>query len=260
MQPDLLLAAALIGFGFGNAFLCSLVAFGVSAGRGGRVCAAFIGGRFAGIMVLGLVIALFGWYMDLDSRLMILIFAVLSLLFGILVLFWPKGLARLKLLRHCEAGGCGDSCQDTGSLHEGSGVHDCSSCAASGSCSREPARAGSQTTLRGHHSRLAKYQGLGTTPVLFLGFVRGATPCLKVLLLVPLILTLPFTEAMLLVAVFALASTIYPLMGILGAGILGTAVSERRLPQLTRAAAAMMICIGVYYLYKWWAFSCSGGV
>jgi len=260
VQLDLLLAAALIGFGFGNAFLCSLVAFGSTAGRGGRVCAAFIGGRFAGIMALGVVIALFGWYMDLDSRLLIFIFAVLSLIFGVLVLLWPKGLAQLRLLRHCEAGGCGSSYEDTGPGHEDVGVHDCSSCAASGSCSHEPAQACSQTTVHGHHRGLAKYKGLGTTSVLFLGFVRGATPCLKVLLLVPLILTLPFYEAMLLVAVFALSSTIYPFIGILGASVLGTAVSEKRVPQLTRAAAVMMIGIGAYYLYKWWAFSCAGGI
>ena len=259
MQPDLLLAAALIGFGFGNAFLCSLVAFGSTAGRGGRVCAAFIGGRFIGIMALGVVIALFGWYMDLNSRLMLLLFAVLSLIFGVLVLLCPKGLARLRLLRRCEAGGCGSSCDTAQSQIDGS-VHDCSSCAASGSCALESSQAGSQPTVQGHHRGLAKYHNLGTTPILFLGFVRGATPCLKILLLVPLILTLPFPDAMLLTAVFALSSTIYPTIGILGAGVLGTAVSERRVPQLTRAAAVVMIGIGVYYLYKWWAFSCQGEI
>ena len=223
------------------------------------MCAAFIGGRFAGIMALGIVIALFGWYMDFSSQTMILLFAVLSLIFGVLVLLFPKGLARLRLLRHCEAGGCGSSC-DTAQSQEDGSVHDCSSCGASGSCAMEPSQAGSLATVQGHHTRREKYQGLGTTSVLFLGFVRGATPCLKMLLLVPLILTLPFPDAMLLTVVFALSSTIYPTIGILGASVLGTAVSEKRMPQLTRAAAVMMIGIGVYYLYKWWAFSCQGGI
>ena len=204
-------------------------------------------------MLLGVVIALFGWYINISSQWMLLLFALLSLLFGVLVLAWPRSLTRWKLLRHCELGGC-ESCESHGEAQAGKQAHDCSSCGAAENCHQ------SSTEKPDHRHGAQKFKGLDTSSVALLGVVRGATPCLKILLLVPLVLTLPFLAAMLLVAVFAFSSTIYPIIGILAGNILGGAVSEKRMPQLTRAAAFLMIGLGAYYLYSFWVYSCDGGI
>jgi len=253
LEHHLLLSAALIGFGFGNSFLCSLVALGSTAGRGKAACLAFVGGRFAGIMLLGVVLGLFGWYLNISSKWMLLLFALLSLLFGVLVLAYPRALTRWRLLRHCEVGGC-ESCESHDHELPGQENHDCSSCGAARNCHQGSAENHS------HHHAAHKFKSLTSSSIFSLGVVRGGTPCLKILLLLPLVLTLPFLEAMLLVAVFALSSTIYPIIGILAGNILGDAVSEKRMPQLTRAAAFLMIGLGAYYLYVFWVYSCDGGL
>lgn len=221
-----------------------LVALDSKAVATGKVFPAFLGGRFLGIMVLGAFIALFGWFVEIDQRTMLLVFALLSLLFGALVLLKPKKLAGLKLIRHCEVGGCG-GCESLEAEQQAPEGHDCSSCHANGNCS---------------HSAAGTAASLSSSAVALLGFVRGATPCLKVLLLAPLLLVLPFAEALLLTAVFALASSIYPLIGLLAGDILAVATSGKHKLQFTRVAAMMLVCIGLYYLYKFWTFSCERGL
>ncbi|UCF07598.1 MAG: hypothetical protein JSW28_08110 [Thermoplasmata archaeon] len=250
MDPDLLLAAVLIGFGFGNVFLCTFISLSSTVGRGPLVGAAFIGGRFLGIMALGLFIVLFGWYVDINSRWMLLVFAVMSLVFGALVLAFPKGMARLRLLKRCEAG----ACEQCGPAQEKDGTHDCSTCSSSG-CT-----ASSLANDNENDGRIARYQGLSTMSVAFLGFVRGATPCLKLLLLAPLILTLPLHDSLAVTGVFALSSSIYSVIGITAGYMLGTGFSAKRLPQLRMAGAVMLIGIGIYFTYKFWTFACPGGI
>lgn len=253
MEADLLLASALIGFGFGNVFLCSFISLSSTVGRGLHVGAAFIAGRFLGIMTLGLFIVLFGWYMDISSQWMLLIFAVASIAFGVLVLVWPAGMAKLKLLKQCEAGGCSECGHNDHS--DGNGMHDCRSCSPAG-CAMSSAK---NTDEDEHGSLLTRSGGMGVISVGFLGFVRGATPCLKLLLLVPLILTLPLYDSLAVTGVFAASSSIYSVMGILGGYLLGMNFSER-IPQLRRAGAFMLICVGIYFAYKFWTFTCPGGI
>jgi len=240
-------------------------------GRGMRIYSAFIGGRLLGIMLLGLVIALYGWYMDLDSRVMILIFAVLSLVFGILVIMRPQGLSKIRLLRNCEAGGC-QSCGNPensdrrihselgGYHHSTENHHTCSSCSLENDCPSRSTRtrtSGLEMETRSQNPRHFHPEP-ATVSIFLLGSVRGATPCLKILLLAPLILTLPLRDSMILVALYALSSSIYPILGILSASFFGMAAPEERRPQLTRAGAVMMIGIGIYYLYKFWTYACPG--
>jgi hypothetical protein len=214
------------------------------------VGAAFIAGRFMGIMALGLVIVLFGWYMDISSQWMLLVFALASIAFGVLVLLWPSGMAKYKLLKHCEVGGCKD-CEHNGH----SDAHDCTTCSST-SCAVNSVRNKDENT---DSSLFMKSKGMGVLSVGFLGFVRGATPCLKLLLLVPLILTLPVYESLAVTGVFAASSSIYSIMGIVGGYVLGMNFSER-MPQLRRAGAFMLIAVGIYFAYKFWTFSCPGGI
>lgn len=265
MESDILITAILIGFGFGNIFLCMFVAMGTSVGRGWKVGVAFIAGRFIGVIALGIFIALFGWYMDLDSSVMILIFAIMSLLFGALVLLWPRGLARLRLLRHCEVDGC-ENCEGSNdSQHDSqthNKTHDCNSCSSSKNCAAKSLETQSQDTKERKrlHGRFEKYKGLSLASITVFGFVRGATPCLKILLLVPLILTLPLYESLVVTGLFAISSSVYSIIGIFMGSLLGMAISEKRIPHLRKAGAIMLIGIGIYYSYKFWTFSCPGGI
>ena len=90
--------------------------------------------------------------------------------------------------------------------------------------------------------------------------MRGATPCVKIMMLVPLILTLPFQDSMLLVVIYALSSSIYTVAGVLVGNSLGTVAFSEWRPHLTRVGAMMMMGIGVYYLYKFWTYGCPGGL
>lgn len=278
MEADLMLTAVLIGFGFGNTFLCTLVALNTTIGRSGRVCMAFLGGRMIGVMALGVVIALYGWYMEPDARMMILIFALLSLAFGALVMFHPTWLTRLKFLKNCEVNGCG-SCDDDhreasrssrsenrsqskGEVPSQVRDHACDTCTHSGSC---PSSEGSSSRETSGSSRLPQVTdrdrgGFHFPSVFLLGSVRGATPCVKIMMLVPLILTVPFHDAMALVVIYALSSSIYTVAGILVGSSIGSAAYSEWKPHLTRAGAMMMMVIGVYYLYKYWTYGCSGGL
>ena len=292
MEAELLLTAVLIGFGFGNTFLCTVVALNTTMGRRGRTCLAFIGGRLVGVMLLGIVIALYGWYMEPDTRIMILIFALLSLAFGSIVILHPKGLTRFKLLKNCEVSGCGtcDSShrEEPGTpssmiisrSHRGRSLpgkyHSCSTCSSLASCSLKPqsevdgSRGLENPDLKIDHEYQGledpdlkidhDYQGLDFHSIFLLGSVRGATPCIKIMILVPLILTLPFWESLILVAIYALSSSIYTVAGILLGSSLGATASNEWKPHLIRTSAMLMMGIGVYYLYKFWTFDCSGGL
>jgi MFS family permease len=257
MDSDLLIAAALIGFGFGNVFLCSFISLSSTVGRGLHVGAAFIAGRFLGIMALGLFIVFFGWYMDISSQWMLLVFAIASLAFGILVLVWPSGMAKLKLLKHCEVGGCQD-CEHNDHSDD-TGAHDCKSCSSTSCAMSSGGSDDVEENKKDNHSLFTQSNGMGTMSVGFLGFVRGATPCLKLLLLVPLILTLPLYESLAVTGVFAASSSIYSVMGIFGGYVLGMNFSER-IPQLRKAGAVMLIVVGIYFVYKFWTFSCPGSI
>jgi hypothetical protein len=48
-------------------------------------------------------------------------------------------------------------------------------------------------------------------------------------------------------------------MGIFGGYVLGMNFSER-IPQLRKAGAFMLIAVGIYFVYKFWTFSCPGGI
>jgi MFS family permease len=253
MDADLLITAALIGFGFGNVFLCSFISLSSTVGRGLHVGASFIAGRFLGIMTLGLIIVLFGWYMDISSQWMLLIFALASIAFGALVLAWPAGMVRLKLLKHCEVGGCSECEHNT--EPDDRDTHECKSCSAT-SCAMNSTKNNKEDK---HGSPFTRSESLGVMSVGFLGFIRGATPCLKLLLLVPLILTLPLYDSLAVTCVFAASSSIYSVMGILGGYILGMNFSEK-IPQLRKAGAFMLIAVGLYFAYKFWTFTCPGGI
>ena len=89
MDVGLILSAALIGFSFSNSFMCTVIAMSTSMGKGFKAGVGFIMGRFTGILFLGLVLALFGFYIEINTQLMLYIFGGMTLLFGLAILIFP---------------------------------------------------------------------------------------------------------------------------------------------------------------------------
>ena len=77
-----------------------------------------------------------------------------------------------------------------------------------------------------------------------LGVLRGATPCIKIIVLAPLLVAVGFPSSMLIILVYASTSTVYPVIGYLSADILSK--FEKHQLTLKIIGAVILIAIGVY--------------
>ena len=223
-----ILAAAAIGMSLGNAWVCALISLGVSVDskKGGM---AFIAGRFIGLMLLGGAIAGLGLVGSLNPTLFIVLFGVLTIGLGTLILLqvltrrsWMKhGRPMLKPLHRRAHHGA----------HPSDALPD-----------------GGEVGLETDSKSKATY-------VFSLGIVRGATPCVKTMVLAPLLISVDFWSAMVLVLVFAVASTVYPVIGFLSGNILRQ--SRRYNFYVKVGSALMMIVIGAYFVVN--AFTSTHG-
>jgi threonine/homoserine/homoserine lactone efflux protein len=237
MDGSLLVAAALIGLSFQNSFTCVLLTFSASAGQGFRAGIGFVAGRLLGVLILGSVFALIGSMIEIDTRSMLYLFGGITVVLGGLLLWNPPFLSKIGLGPGCRGGPCRD-CDDSAVELK---AHDCRECPSKDGCGekRPPSRWGD----------------LGFFSV---GLVRGATPCLKVMLLVPLLVTLPFLQGAAITATYALTSSIYPIVGIALASMLSDLTPKRIGPYLSRAGALAMIGVGLYFIYKAYNYACAG--
>lgn len=216
MIPELLAAAA-VGISFSNAWMCIGLSFGTrgdSAAVGGR----FIAGRIIGLVLIGVAISAVGAIMEIPPIYFVGIFAAASVLFGILMLVGiyggPGPLKRR--LRHALGLRRGDGTGCVGSGH------------------------------RAEEGDAKKKSGLKPAGAFLLGVMRGATPCVKLMVLAPLLIAVGPLWAIVLSLVYALTSSAYPIIGFL----LASSVSY--IPKYERAAkvagAAVMILVGVYMI------------
>lgn len=81
-----------------------------------------------------------------------------------------------------------------------------------------------------------------------MGFSRGATPCVKVLPVILLFVGLDTINAAAIILIFALTSTIYPIIGFISANMFKDILSKRS--EVKWLSAAVMIIIGIYYIIK----------
>ncbi|MGA1822479.1 MAG: hypothetical protein ACMUIG_08125 [Thermoplasmatota archaeon] len=254
MDIGLLLSAALIGFSFSNSFLCTVLAVSTSMGNGIRSSVGFLLGRFLGIIALGSLLAVFGFFVDIDTQIMLYVFGGMTLLFGLVILIFPGIMTKVRLLRKCEVGDC-EECDD-----DNSAEHDCESCSSSSNCGKSDMNVDGSVQNKGRHGFRKGMEKFGIIGITAMGAVRGATPCLKILLLAPLIITLPFLESFAITSTYALTSSIYPVAGIFIASVVSGMSSPKFRRYLSMAGALVMMGIGAYYLYKAWNYSCVSGV
>lgn len=227
-----MIAAASVGLSFGSAWLCALVSFGVASEDKVRGIY-FILGRIVGLVFLGLAIATFGFFADLPPLYFVAAFGALSIVFGFIVIMqvtghWDRfiGLFRSK--------------STSGSEHTSNpGKHH-----GKGNC-KGPMREG---------RKMRKFKN---NYIFGLGIARGATPCLKIMVLVPLLVAVDIYLALAMILVYALASTVYPVIGFLSGNLLRSV--EKHATYVKVAAAITLVAVGFYSIINVLTQSHPGG-
>lgn len=184
-------------------------------------------GRIVGLVLLGLLVATIGFFTDLSPLYFVLTFGVLSILFGFIVIAQTVRLReRVRHLFHRKTSSAGNSPSPAsisgpidGRCHSGSG----------NACEHR----------EGYRMRRFK-----NSYVFALGIARGATPCLKIMVLLPLLVAVDIYLALAMILVYALASTIYPVIGYLSGNLLRSV--EKHSLYVKMGAAVVLVTVGIY--------------
>jgi cytochrome c biogenesis protein CcdA len=177
-------------------------------GESARVGIRFILGRFVGLCILGVAISLVGAILDIPPIFFVAAFGIASVLFGALLLVGLLGGPGplKKRLRHALGISKGDKCDKMESV-------------------------AAQTVDR---------KGIKPRSAFLLGILRGATPCVKMMVLAPLLIAVGPLWAVALSLMYALTSSAYPLIGFLAA----SAVSELpRYERVLRVVGAFVLIL-----------------
>ena len=241
-----LIVAATIGLSFANTWMCVLLSFGAAA-EGVAASKFFIVGRILGILALGLLIASLRLAMEDYMQWVFLSFGILSIVFGTLVLGRQylesraqkkKALKKAHDLEHCKS--CGKCAINKDTSEEELFKAKCN-CDVFGPI-------GASCEHEAHELKAKKDSKFGPRYGFALGLFRGATPCAKMMLLAPLLIVsdVPLTVGMLLV--YALTSTIYPLVGLMSARLISNVKLQTFWIRV--AGAILVLLVGAYSIYK----------
>jgi hypothetical protein len=236
--------AALVGLALSEAWLCLFM--GASFAAADRKMAwGFLVGRTLGVTFLLVTLGLLGAGILGSKGWLVAFFAGSTICVAIVI---AVSVFRPNLLGGCHhATEKGVSCD--GGEPDGTGCSQgCDGCAAGGDdvghgCSRMP---------RGLVRRLAGQNPWVTG--MTLGGVRGAMPCLKVLIITPLLVVSPPTTVVMMAVAFALTSAIYPLIGMMSGKAVAAYTGHGR--RLRLAGAIGVAAVGVYTLVKWYQATC----
>ncbi|MCX6694677.1 MAG: hypothetical protein NTU61_00055, partial [Candidatus Altiarchaeota archaeon] len=83
-----------------------------------------------------------------------------------------------------------------------------------------------------------------------MGVLRGMTPCAKIVLILPLIIGVNPVDATVMMLVYALSSSVYPVIGFVSADVFKNIFERRR--WIRFLGAGMLIALGLYYLVTSW--------
>lgn len=225
--------AALIGISFGNAWTCIFMSFGTTS-ENRSLGKWFISGRFLGLLFLGSVISLLRFAAQDATGIILLIFGLSTIAFGMFELI--RHLMRNKNLfnrtyekrKRYPSNHLVFSLLSLFVVLPNKGKYKHKKHSKKGQCKK--------------HMALEKRSGF------VLGILRGATPCAKIVVLTPLLVAVGFPSSLLLISVYAAASTIYPVIGYLSADIFSK--FERHQFTLKIVGAAILIIIGIYTITK----------
>ena len=237
-------AAALVGIALSDSLLCVFMgACFASADR--RLGRGFIAGRTLGVLALCLAVGLLGSVLPVDGVALAVAFGASSLAVAAIIaanVARPSGIEGCPVRSGARGGRLaadGGSCEgDCAACGDGQHRHD--------ACANVPRRLA--FLARSDRPLMA---GLA------LGAARGATPCLKVTLLVPLLLVSPPPTVVLMSIAYVAASSLYPAIGLLAGRRLGEVLLDGR--ALRIAAALGVALVGAWTLARLWSAACAGG-
>lgn len=192
------LVALLLGFSFGNLWLCAILVFSLQT-TNRSTCGGYLLGRFVAICILSVVVAAVGKFVSLDRNL-------LNVLSGLLLLAFSLYLAVTRILNwklpwskpHVHEGERPDQC---------SGI--CNICV-SEEAEFEPITRQARIEIK---RTVNKGSVAGFSVGMSIGAIRGASMCGKLAILVPILLNVPIFKAFAIGLIFSLSSSIYPLLG-----------------------------------------------
>ncbi|MCJ2557283.1 MAG: hypothetical protein LN415_09315 [Candidatus Thermoplasmatota archaeon] len=217
MIEEIVVAMA-IGGGLGNSWICALLSLGCSI-EGKKSGIAFVGGRFLGLMILGAAIAGLGLIANLKPTYFLIVFGAFSIVLGVYALH--------QILRKPSH----DHKHRKPLLFRGR--------AQRAECKREVmANGGEPCEELDSPPKTASFFALGV--------FRGATPCLKVAILAPLLISVDFGLAMIMVLAYAAVSTVYPVIGLLSGNLLRK--TRKYAIHVRVAAAVLIIALGAYFI------------
>jgi cytochrome c biogenesis protein CcdA len=233
-----LFAAFIIGISFSNTFVCMLLGFGATSIERRETGKYFILGRFIGIIILGLIIASIGVvFLGYIDHLMVL-FGVLTITFGLIIFYQIYQKNRSKK-DPSEINVCAE-CNHTSQTYKKNSTHSwsCSSCEST-QCEMGNDKHVCKTIPKSMLGvKLTKHYSF------MLGIFRGATPCLKIFIIAPLLLIVHFWLAVLMIIIFAAASSVYTIIGFISASVLTNFRKYEKYVQV--AGACMLIGIGAF--------------
>jgi hypothetical protein len=217
MIEEIVVAMA-IGGGLGNSWICALLSLGCTI-EGKRSGIAFVGGRFLGLMILGAAIAGLGLISNLKPTYFLIVFGPFSIVLGAYALHQT-----LRKSSH-------DHKQRRPLFFRGR--------AQQAECKREVmANGGEPCEELDSPPKTASFFALGV--------FRGATPCLKVAILAPLLISVDFGLAMIMVLAYAAVSTVYPVIGLLSGNLLRQ--TRKYAVHMRVAAAVLIIALGIFFI------------
>ena len=238
--------AAMVGLSLSDAWLCLFMgASFATADR--RMSWGFMVGRTLGVLALILTLGLLGASLLSSKEWLVLLFAASSIgvaLVLALSAYRPRllgGGCAHETKVACDGGepdgtGCGQGCEGCGAAHA----------VDEGGCAHMP-----QGLVRRLSGQSPWVAGLS------LGAVRGAMPCLKVLIITPLLVVSPLATVVAMALAFALTSAIYPLIGLVsGRTIKSLSVHGRR---LRLVGAIGVAAVGIVTLVRFYQSTCDLG-
>jgi cytochrome c biogenesis protein CcdA len=239
-----IMVAAIIGISFGNVWTCIFMGFGTSSEHR-SVGKWFIAGRFLGLIILGSIISLLRFAAQDAMPIILSIFGISTILFGLFMIFKP--LLKAHLLR-----------EDSHAIpNKNPGNNFVLSLLSlfmvlprKGKCgdkSSAPLELKTQHFHKpGNQRKCKKYKNFEKRCSFTLGLLRGTTPCVKVMVLAPLLVAVGFPSSLLLILVYASISTVYPIIGYLSADLLSK--FEKYRYALKILGASILIIIGLFTL------------
>ncbi|MGB9599067.1 MAG: hypothetical protein ACP5QK_01145 [Myxococcota bacterium] len=241
----------LLGLSFSNIWICALVIFSLQTSD--RLTGiAYIIGRFLGIVTFVAIFHIIGDTFRPSHITLDIISGISVLLFGGYFIYKYSTLSRAEVSHHKShiefKNSCEHNCDNCIISKKPEIYKYCESCTDDKkSCSSEDVQIEPLTRearrLWGKDSKGLQRTGLFFG--LFLGVVRGSAMCGRLVVLLPLAIKGTLFSAMLIGSVFAISSTIYPLMAMLLGEYMLKVVRYRKVVIITNSI--LLLIISGYY-------------